>query len=270
MQIHQMMKGIINEHKKKIELIQWAIINGISSLLYSEYIRRFKYKTHPVEVVLVPQLRTIHDILNPDGEFIKRISEKLIDEIVKNELFKKHSHAPELILFNGDNLENMKIIFDLYIIPNIIRRIPESIGLKFQLNDQNQRMIRQDRDISLFNKQNINNEQYQFITEQIVLQLLSLLPTMKKSVKIPEDNCTIQMNEDEILVIGNKNAICPIYINKNIINNKSVINLLSFVTSTSINTINSASSLLYNISTNIFNEVGLITLEGIEINTEAK
>ena len=57
MQIHQLVKNAIMEHKQKIELTQWAIISGISSLIYSEYIRRIKRKEVPVKMILFQQLK---------------------------------------------------------------------------------------------------------------------------------------------------------------------------------------------------------------------
>lgn len=277
MQIHQMIKNVIGQHKKKIELTQWAIISGVSSLVYSEYIRRIKQKTVPIRAILVPEVRAVQELLDPEGNLMKILSEQLIDRMSEHELIQEYSHAPELVLFKDDQLEILKTLFDLYIIPNIVRKIPETISMKFGLNNPKQQLIRQDRTIDLFNRQPINEEQFQFVVDQTVLQLVLLMPTMKKSIEIPEDNAKIFMTKKEILTIGNENAICPIHINEDIINNKNVMKLLSFVTNTNISKLENktigveknGNIVEYIISTNVFNQVGLITLEGIKLNTEA-
>ena len=71
-------------------------------------------------------------------------------------------------------------------------------------------------EIDLFNREPINDEQIDFIIEETVLQLLMLLPTMKKEIEIPEENINIKMSKDEILTIANENAICPIHFNSSI------------------------------------------------------
>ena len=278
MQIHQILKNAMSQHKKKIELIQWDIISGVSSLVYSEYIRRIKQKSSPIRAILVPEIRVVQDLLNADGHFINLLSENLIDNMMNHFMIKESSTAPELVLFQEENIEIMKTIFDLYIIPNIIKNIPETIELKFGLNKPTQQIIRQDRDIVLFERRPISDDQLRFVVDQSVLQLLVLLPTMKKTIEIPEDNCKIFMNKHEILTIGNSNAICPIHFNDSIISNRSVIELLSFVTDTNISRMENKTTgvsknghtVEYYIRSNMFNQVGLTTFEGIELPTTEK
>lgn len=280
MQIHQIVKDTIKQHKEKIEFIQWAIISGVSSLVYSEYIRRIKQKNGPVRAVLVPEIKRVKEFLNPDNEgFIEMLSDRMIEKMANHELIKKYSNAPELVLFNEENIEVMKTLFDLYITPNIVNRIPESITLKFGLNDPNQQLIRQDRNIQLFDGRFIDTRHFDFVIDQTVLQLLVLLPTMKRSVEVPEDNSRIFIGKDDILTIGHENAICPIHFNKDIITNDSVIELLSFVTNTNISIIGnrergmqleSGDIAEYHIRTNVFNQVGIVRLEGIQLPKEDK
>ena len=277
MQIHQIIKNAITQHKKKVELTQWAIISGVSSLVYSEYIRRIKQKSSPVRAILVPEIRAVQELLSSEGHFMKILSEELIDRMAKHELIQEYIDAPELVLFKDDQTEIMKTLFDLYIIPNIVRRVPETISKKFGLDDPKQQLIRQDRTIDLFERRPIYEEQLQFVVDQTVLQLLLLMPSMKKSIEIPEDNAKIWMTKKEILTIGNENAICPIHFDERIINNQSVVQLLSFVTATNIGIMENKTVgvqkngelVEYHISTNMFNQVGITTIEGIELNTEA-
>lgn len=266
MDFHQVVSSVISKHKSKIETTQWAVMNGISSLLYSEYISNFKHKLNPVKHVLVPQLKTVEDILNPNGMFIEDLSSKFIDMMINNDLFRRYSNAPELVLFDSSNVDIMKLVFKFYIIPNVIKRIPETFALKFQLDNPHQQIIREGRDLAMFKDNGINNDHFRFIVDQSVLQLLILLASVERHVTLPEDYSNIEMLENGILSISNKNAICPIYINRDIIRNQTAMNLISFVSSTTVN--ENKSDMKYTIITNVFNEAIIITLHGIEINGE--
>lgn len=277
MQIHQTIKEVIKNHKNKIELIQWAITSGISSLVYSEYLMNIKRKTLPSNILLVPSIRSVSELLNPENQFMELLSDKLIDRIVENETFKKYSDAPELVLFNNENIEIMKTIFDLYIINNISRRLPETISKKFGLDktDDQLRFAVESNELDLFNRQPITSRQLDFIVEETVLHLLTLIPTMKKSIELPESNFNIHMTDNEIITIGNDKAICPILLNKEILNNEEVIKMILFVTNTTV--IDASLKSLFKtigeskeqvtviVNTGIFNQVSLTSFEGIQI-----
>ncbi len=272
MQIHQLVKTALTDHKQKIELTQWAIISGISSLFYSEYISKIKHKEVPVRSISVPAIKNVSNYLRADSKFMKDLSDKLIDEIANHYLIKKYSNAPELVMFNENNIEIMKTIYDLYIAPNITRRIPETIAKKFGLNDQDNpsQLFKENWEIELFNNKPINEDQFEFIVDQTVLQLLMLIPTMKKEVEIPEERLNIWVSNDKILTIANENAICPIHFTPAIVNNDSVIDLLTFVTNTSfIEKFNDSNSALdYIVTTGLFNQVSMTKFIGIEYNKE--
>lgn len=276
MKLHEMIKETLNNHKSKIELIQWAIISGVSSLLYSEYIANIKQKQIPVRKILLPSIKTLNELLSENSQFIELLSDKLIDNIYNNELFKKYNDAPELVLFNEENIEILKTIFDLYIIPNIRRRIPEAIEKKFDLKNPQQQLFVESREIDLFNRKPINEDQINFIIEETVLQLLILLPTMKKDIELPETNNGILFAEDDIITIGNENAICPIHFNENIFKIESIMKLLSFVTNTTVTENdwnlhpyvkngNISEPINYIINTGLFNQVSITRFKGIEI-----
>lgn len=273
MQIHQMIKDTMEQHKSKITITQWAFINAISSLIYSEYIKNIRQKQVPVNMILVPEIKYVEELLNSESEFIKLLSDKLIDVIIENKLFQKYAEAPELVLFKEENVEILKTIFDLYMVPNITRRIPEAIAKKFDLFNPDQQLIRQSREIDLFERKSVSDEQLAYIVEESILQLLLFLQTMKKSIEYPESNVDMMMTADSILTINHENALCPIHFNDRIINNASVIDLLSFVTNTTFTKCDyKVKSLFkneeiecYNVKSNTFNKIAFTLLEGIEI-----
>lgn len=264
MQIHKIVKDTISQHKNKIELAQWAIISGVASLVYTEYLVNIKWKTIPTTVILVPKISAVQELLNPDNSFMDLLSNKLIDGIANNETFKLYKDAPELILFNDDNIEVMKTLFDLYITPNIYKRLPETIAKKFSLDinesTKKQGTIIQSNELDLFNRQPIDDKELDFIIEETVLQLLTLLPTMKKDIVLPESNQSIMVSKDSILTIGNEKAICPIHFSDKVFNNDKVINKLLFVTDTSII---KDSTTYRDIKTGLFNQVSVTSFEGI-------
>lgn len=279
MNIHEIVKDALKNHKNKIEITQWAMMSSISSLVYSEYLRRIVQKQVPVRIIMVPSIKYVDELLHPDGQFMQLLSEKFIDGISKNDAFMKYANAPELVMFQEENIEIMKTIFDLYIIPNISRRIPETICKKFGLNDEKQQTFRENREADLFDRKPINGDQLDYIIEETVLHLLTLIPTMKKDIEIPENNMSIQVGEDEIISIDHENAICAILLDDNIIENRSVIDLIKFVTSTNIEPMlvdldgnkreiaavkKNGDIVKYLINTNVFNRVALIKLCGIE------
>lgn len=275
MHIQELIKEALTDHKQKIELTQWAIISAVSSLVYSEYIKNITQKQVPVSMVLVPSIKTVNELLEENGSFMKMISDNLIGEMINHPLFREYSSAPELVMFRINNIEIMKTILDLYIIPNISKRIPETIALKFQLNDENQQLFRENREADLFKRQPISDDQFRYVVEETVLQLLCLLPTMKKNIELPESNLDILMTDKDILTINHDNAICPIHFSKNVIENKSVIDLLKFVTSTTISEVDWGSQqnpmfkkdepVTYSVNTNTFNQTIVTELCSIDM-----
>lgn len=279
MSIYETIKGVMQEHKKKIEYIQWAVISGISSLVYSEYISLIRQRTIPVKQVLVPSIKNVEHFLAKDGQFIEILSRDLIDQIAKDWVFKEYAEAPELVLFKPENIEILKTVFDLYMIPNICRSIPETITKKFGLNDPNQQLIREDRDVMLFRGQPLSDEYFEYIKDQIILQLLIYLPSIKKEVEIPNGNRDIQMVDSEILTINNEQAICPIHFSPRIFRNEKVMNLMKFVTGTMLREVDTSAStvaikgddneyITWIVDTNVFNQTSLTKLVGIELTTQ--
>lgn len=269
MGIHQIVKDAIKQHTKELELIQWGIIAGISSLVYSKYISEIKVKQTPrTRLVLVPELKVVKKLLDRNGIFIKDMSDHLIDRIKTRLKFSDlNCLPPELALFSEDNIETLKTVFDLYMIPNIIKRIPETIVIKFQLNDPNQQTFRENPDT---NPWYLNTYMHtNFITEQTFLQLLMLSTSIPKETTTPERNYEFTMTKYQILTINNENAICPIHFNNRIIDDFILMKLFSFVTSTHFEvrdkTVDSAGTHnnSYTVNTSMFNTAVLTTIGSV-------
>lgn len=280
MEIHKMVKDALRDHKEKIELLQWAIISGIATLIYPEYLIRIKQKQTPVRRILLPPIKSVREIVHPEGEFMTYLSEHLIESIksrLNTTQFREYASAPEFALFcsNHDEIEILKTIFDLYMIPNISTRLPETIDRKFQIGDPEQQLMVESNDIDLFDRKcPIDDLSFDFLVEEIVLQLLTLIPTMKKEVELPESNIGIYLTESEVVTIGNEHGICPIHINKHIIENSGVrFNVLRFITNTNIekmdwqenSMVKNDECVEYKMETGLFNQVAITRFKGISI-----
>lgn len=270
MAINDVIKEVMKTHKSKIEITQWAIINGVASLVYSEYLYNMRNKVTPAKTfMMVPKISAVKEFLKEDGELINWISENLIDSMIMNKRFNEFIDIPELVMFKDNNVEILKTILDLYIIPNISRHIPETIAIKFSLGDPKNQTFIESNDADLFGRESVKDYQVRFLSDEIVLQLLSMLPSIKKNIDIPETNSKIQMSKDEILIVKNGNAICPVMFDKDIFKNE-VMNMMSFVTNTTIDTIgdsnltgykNNGLTIDYIVTSSPFNNVTLLNLK---------
>lgn len=271
MELDSTIKEFIITNKENIEMMQWAMMSSISSLIYSEYIYCIKNKYVPVHKVHIPSIRTVQQILSIDGKLMSILKERFVDILVCNPLIVSYNNSPELNIFNSENFNMIKTVFNEYMLPNIAKRVPETISKKFDIGNPRQTIMIEDSHIEMFTEFNLFGiNTINFLVEEFVLQFLTTIPSMRKDLEFPESNSRIYIASDEIISIGNEHAVCPILFNSEIINNKDIFNLLSFVTSTSI-TENEDHSIwkdkneiytpvIYVMDTNMFNEVCLTTL----------
>lgn len=276
MKIHEVVHDMLVRHKSKVELFQWAIMSSIGSLIYSEYLKNIKQKQHPVKMFLVPTIRSVQELLMMDGKMFTLLSELLVDEMVRTEQFLKYELAPEFEIFINENLEITKTLFEIYILPNVNRRLPETIARKFDLFNPDNQVVRENREIDLFDRKPFSPDQYQYILRETILNLLTLAPSIMKEIEYPESNGTIYLTDDEIFTVSHENAITPIHFDKTIFE-LEVMPLLSFVTnsifipndwsvrpiSKSYDNDDSHIPISYEVSTGIFNTTSITRLKGI-------
>lgn len=253
MTISNIIKKVLENDKSQIELLQISMISSIAGLLYSEYILNFKQVTHPIKKVFIPEIKQVEDILNVESDFMKHISIYMIDEIYHNNLFQEFIHLDEFKLFRGNNIEVLKSIVDLYILPNVSNTIPRIIRNKFGLNNPSNQMLIESNEIDIFDRKSLSKSYLKYIMDQTVLQLIMNIPTLnriKTNVEVKE-NFNMIANNKIVLTIDHENAIAPINFNKQVIDNQDIMKLLSFVTMTSIESTNDT----YIISSNANNRI---------------
>lgn len=293
--IRTSIKNMMKEHKNKIELFQWAVMNSFSVLFYSYFISQFKQKQIPTRKIYIPTIRSFKLYIKTDGSFMEKVSKNFID-VFLNKLSTyndgKYFNCPELIIFNNENIEYFKTIFDLYIIPNISKYLPEAFINKFDLNNEKQQVFIESDDInfdieryiySFMNSSSDNKTEFEssknimigYLAHETILQLLVLLPTIQKDIILPEQNDKIYVTNNDIVTICNDKALAPILFNKEI--NRiypEITKLLEFVSSTNIEDIaeqeNGACNDKHELYANLyntfpFNEVSITSLKEISI-----
>lgn len=270
MNIHEMITNVMKEHKAKVELLLWGFTSSIASLIYSEYLRCIKQRQTPVRTIFVPSIKSVDKLLSSDSMFVGRLSKELVDRVFDD--FKSYSlsapylHIPEMCLFNFENIEILKTIFDLYMMPNIAKSIASTIRRKFALDDPRQQLIRESNEIDLFaDTSPIIDEYFDYIVHQSTLQLLTTMPSITLENTYPESNVEINLPKDQILAINSDSAICAIYFDHTIIKNTIMKELLSFVTNTTFSECILGS---YEITTNPLNQTAIVNIIAPTYNTE--
>ena len=236
MSIYEMVKETLTNHKEEVQYFQWASMNAMASFIFPEYVCHIKERTVPIHKILVPEMRAITDIVNPESSLVKKMSESLIDDMIKNTTFKGYIyHLNELQLFRENKVEILKCIYDSYIIPNVCKYIPEVISKKFGLDDPNQQLFQENRGVDLFpmDKLAIPNLGYEFVRDQTILQLLMMLPSVQKEQVVPESHKGFKVKFDQILTIDNDVALCPIHLTMKEFGNRINHIAIEFATSSS-------------------------------------
>lgn len=266
--IGQRVTIMTREHKSNIELFQMMTLQSFATLFHSYYISQFKQKYVPTHRIIVPSIRSFKDYINPKGEFMQNINKYFIDKIMielNSDKYKKYLKCPELILFNEENIETFKTIFDIYIIPNIYKYLPNSFINMFSLNDDSQQMFIENEEFIFDIEGYLKDDIFSYLVDETLLQLFAVLKSIKKEIILPENNNAILVGEKDIVTICNEKALSEILIDHDLYTKyPSIIKLLCFVSSTSICQINIPNK-SEEYSTNPFNEVSITKLGDVNV-----
>lgn len=229
-------KLLLRDKKDDIQILQLAVTSGVASLIYSEYIRNFNQRLKPTRKIFVADIQSVIDIVKHDSEFMKAISDRLI-EFLRSELstLYEDKYIPELDTILNSNIEVLKTVLELYILPNVETTIPKVIKAKFSLGDESNQTFFEDGEIKLFNGKTPSLAALDFVLKEISLHLRVLVKPMISSITLVENNEKFEFdysNNNSCISIANDNAITSIYLSASMINNEEIIKLISFVTST--------------------------------------
>ena len=218
---------ILNKHHHEYEILQWSLMNSIGTLIYSEFLSKMKKVEKPVLHFNIPSIKAIQEVLNHEGVLMETIAKNLVKMIRQDKLFYA---IDDLGIFYPECEQDTNKVLLLYMLPNVERRIPESISLKFGLETE-QQTFREDRTIDLFNRQFDQQWMADYIIHETVLQLITFQAPSNVIITVANTSC-VGMGDKEIISISNQNALAPILIDKSMLSSESI-NLIGFVTNTS-------------------------------------
>lgn len=289
MKLNELVKEMMVKHKNKIEVFQWAVINGVASLIYSKYISCMRWEQTPVPRLVVPEINQVKNVLSTDGPLMTVLSDHLIDDMIAGSAFTIYQYwkIPELEIFtipenasadNPDegrhNIEVLKTILDLYIIPNVSRVIPNIISKKFDLEHKSS-SIKEDPDLIFCHQHDLLSDSVRrYLADEIAAQLMMFLPSGHKDIRTPEAPSSIPITRNDIMTVDHQNSICPIHFSSEIFENSEIMSLLSFVTNITVTNIDWHDSnpvyvggmqVRWTVDSNPFNQV---TITRIQFNAE--
>lgn len=223
---------VFGKHHHNIEIIMGAIASGFTSLIYTEYVKQMKPKIKPTKIVFVPPIRAVEELVNPKSELMTWVSENLIDLMLQDELFQKYKDAPELGIFDDDCIDVLKQAVTMYTQTRFMITVPQVFHIKFNLGDPTNLMIRESNEIDLFKRQPFTPDHYRYFVHETVLQMLVRALSIEREIDWLKDDhlINVPMRDDSVVTTMSNEAICPVIFDKEIIENKAVFDLLSFVT----------------------------------------
>lgn len=240
------MKEFIRSNSRFIEVFQWSIMNAVASLVYCEYLNNMRKFERPVPHIKVVPIKVVRELLDLDSDIIRGLSSSLIPYISSRVDFPK---------MEKDFISSLQIVLDEYILPNVGRRIPETIAIKFQLNSD-QQTFREDRELNMF-KGWQKEDLFTYLNNQVVLQFSVMDINEKESRDVSID---FTFKGREIMVLNNDNAICPICFNFMSICHKKSFELINKITST---TIEENPMYTFHCKTSEHNQVKIISVRGL-------
>lgn len=220
-------KEILETHKEEYQMLSFAFVNSVSTLIYTEFLRRMKRIEFPVPCVHVPRIAAVEELCNRRSPLMIRLSVELFETMQFHPKFDKIPQNFKDAIYDT----NCSKVLNGYLIPIIEKRLPEVIKHKFKLDTDQQTFI-EDNTIDLFNRIFGSDPQVNYVTSETVLQMVMQL---SKPIEGPKE---LYMDSDCIISIDNDNAIAPIMIDLSIIENINIFNAISFVTNTVVESVN--------------------------------
>lgn len=259
MELDQVTREQILKYKSRIEIIQWAFTSAIASIIYCEYLKNIRQQHKPTFRVLVPQVRRVQEILLIDGPLIEWVATGLIPKMMEDELMISHITAPELEPFTPEHIDELKNVLCQYMIPNIVRTIPDIIARKFSIGVESNQTFFEDSDIDLFDRDPAQSWITDYIAHEAVLQLLLLLPSLDSRRVHPESNVNLYLDCNDVLTVNCESAICPIHLDYPIISMEPVMDLFQFVLNTVISRWDTSAG-GYVITSGVFNQLTITSI----------
>lgn len=231
MSIKDVFMEMFHKNEKECENFQIAVGQAVAVMIYSKYIYMFKKKEEPVPHVLIPTIRSIKDITKSDSEFVKRINDELVDKFINHQLIKRYINQPEFAIFKDENIQLLQIVLKIFSNKNGFR-VDDKIQTKFGLNNNNN-YFREDRNCELFKDNKVQDEYFDFVVDQAVLQYLALFSNqVSSSYTLKGIEIEFTDVSSSLISIDNPLQLFPLFIDSKILNNEKMMNIIEFITVT--------------------------------------
>lgn len=234
-------KSLLRDKRNDIENFQLAVVTGIASLTYLEYLKNFKQRLKPTRKVFIPSIELVKDMCNRDSNLMKYISDNTVKYF--NDQFavspfddSQNNNYPELEIFRSHG-EELSVILEMHILTNVERTIPRVISSKFGINDDNNQTFFEDPEIKMFDQSDLKNYEFDktytdFILSQIKYYYMYITKSIHRDSILFEDNSNLsfELQKNECITISNTNAVSTIYLDNKILLDDKMMELINFIT----------------------------------------
>ena len=98
---------------KRYKYFSFSITNGIATLVYSDFISKIQ-KLDKGNIIMIPEIRSVNEILHPSGTFMKHIADRLVVTILEyyNKDIRYHNDELDSLLKYDNSYEMQKILIE--------------------------------------------------------------------------------------------------------------------------------------------------------------
>ena len=242
MELQEKFNTIMTEHKSELESFEKAVLSGILTWIYMEYASSVKHLPNKDKLQLhVPLLKKVKDnILSKDTKFMKMLSNKLIDDIHKNESIQCCIDYPELSIFHHSKVPDsdiIKVIFDIEMINNISETIIKLLSVVYKLNDKSTNVV-EDPNLEFCDNSTWEpDDAYDFVLNQIIHHLIietkSFLTDKNTTIELLDNNFNVPLPDNFVVSVRSKELPCDVYFTPSIVSSRFYDDL-SVITNTNI------------------------------------
>lgn len=237
-QVKNQLGDFIQNNKTKVEKFQQSIFSAIGSLVYSYFM--YNMKIQSTGKILTPEIKEVKYFLSFNTPFIDTLSKNFMRYLYEDEIYKTNKEQINSFdtypLFNNNEKYNELLdqLITGYIFPNIQRRLPETIALKFGFNNPENQTFYETNSCEF--KVDSVIPMIEYVIHETMLHILNnwLYQKPHSSFLVPEEKLErFNLFNGNLLIIDHDNAaITPIIFDDIIIENEVCKNVLTFVTDT--------------------------------------
>jgi hypothetical protein len=239
-------KQIVREHRSEVTILQLAISSAVANMAHMEFVRNFRQRVSPTRKIFVPGPEEVRKFVRRDGQFMCAISDQIIPHFIEMCKTVKMELSDFGFIYQDESIEATKGIIEAYIIANVDLHTPSLILNKFGLSaaksngpedEKNNQLFFKDESIQLFDGKAIHPDIIRYTLDQAFYNLILRSEHLfDLSGKLVESNVGIEYQDgnDNFLSIWDETAPAKIYLTDRVLRNEKAMDIVGFVTSTTI------------------------------------